>query len=250
MNEETSGTAESNNPQTTAVDNQPSQTNVDFDLDAILDAYLGEEVEAVDNHSIPVQEVLDNLDTDAKRILQNLRKDYTKKLQKVGEQKRQLEERERTWLSRQEDILRSKMQLPADFNLDAEGGVQTYIESKIAEMLLEQQKPLIEQVQMDQKRQFLQDFRRQNPDIDNYRDAIVEEMAKNPGVDLVNAYYIAKGKASDQRLNEVRLELEKQKETKLDAVRKVSTGNQVQAVGRPAFRNALDALDWLNKQKR
>lgn len=247
MNEENNGIVPDNNPSPVV---ETPTTIADFDLDAILDAYLGDEVEAIDSHSIPVQEILDNLDDDSKKIIQNLRKDYTRKLQKVGEQKRELEQRERTWLSRQEEMLKARMKLPEDFDLDSEGGVQTYIESKIAEMLLEQQRPLMEQVQMDQKRQFLQDFKSKNPDIENYRETIVEEMSRNPQLDLVNAYYIAKGKASDERLNQIKLELERNKEIKLDAVRKVAVGNQVSVNQRPQFKSALEAFEWLERNQK
>lgn len=251
MSEENSGTAESNTPQTTeaVATEQPSNRSVadytEFDLDSIINEYLGVEAESAERHSVDTQEVLKELPEDALKLIQNLRKDYTKKTQQLSLQKKELEQREQTWLNRQEQILRSKMNLPTDFDITAEGGVQKYLEVKVAEMLLEAQRPLVEQVEMETKRAELQEFRRQNPDIADYRDAMIEEMGKNPNLDVKTAYYLVKGKTADSKINEVRLELERQKEAKLNAVSKVGVGGTSRAEGIPRFTNALDAYRYL-----
>ena len=253
MSEENSGTATSNTPQAVET-TQPSTESVadytEFDLDSIINEYLGEGVEKVERHSINTQEVLKELPEDALKLIQNLRKDYTKKTQQLSTQKRELEQREQTWLSRQEHILRSKLDLPPDFDITAEGGIQKYLEVKVAEMLLEAQRPLVEQVEINNRREELQNFRRQNPDITEYREAMIGEMGKDPTLTLERAYYLAKGKSADRKINEVRLELEKQKEAKLHAVSKVGVGGTSRAEGTPRFTNALDAYRYLqSKQK-
>ena len=222
----------------------------EFDLDSLISEYLGDEAEASDNHSLSTQEILKELPSDALKLIQNLRKDYSRKTQQIAAQKKELESRERTWLSQQEHILRSKMNLPTDFDITTEGGIQKYLDSKVAEMLLEAQRPLVEQVQFEQKRQELQEFKAANPDLENYKVQIIEEMTKNPDVDLKTAYYIVKGRTANDEINKVRLELEKQKAERASAISKVSTGGIVRADGRPAFKNALDAYNWLQKNQK
>lgn len=252
MSEENSGTAPSNTPQAVET-TQPSTSVADyteFDLDSIINEYLGEGIENVERHSINTQEVLKELPEDALKLIQNLRKDYTKKTQQLSTQKRELEQREQNWLSRQEQILRSKMNLPEDFDITSEGGIQKYLDVKVAEMLLEAQKPLVEQVEMNNRREQLNDFKRQNPDIVDYRDAMIEEMSKDQTLSVEKAYYLVKGKTADQRLNQVRLELERQKEAQRNAVSKVGVGGTSRAEGIPKFTNALDAYHYLqSKQK-
>ena len=254
MSEENSGTAISNTPQTTeaVATEQPSNRSVadytEFDLDSIINEYLGVEAESAERHSVDTQEVLKELPEDALKLIQNLRKDYTKKTQLLSQQKKELEQRENTWLNRQEQILRSKMNLPEDFDITAEGGVQKYLEVKVAEMLLEAQRPLVEQVELENRRAQLNDFKKANPDITEYREAMIEEMAKDPNLSLEKAYYLAKGKTADSKLNQMKVELERQKEAKLNAVSKVGVGGTSRAEGVPRFTNALDAYRYLQSR--
>ena len=231
----------------TPVTSRPDYT--EFDLDSILNEYLGEEAEAEDSHSVSTQDILSNLDTDALKLIQNLRKDYSKKTQLIASQKKELENRERNWLSQQESLLRSKMNLPEDFDITSEGGLQAYINSKVAEMVLESSKPLREQVELENKRSELQAFKAANPDLENYKVDIINEMSANPDLDLKTAYYVVKGRNANNEINKVKLELEKQKAERAVAVSKVGIGGTVRADGTPSFKNALDALRWLESKK-
>ena len=217
----------------------------EFDLDLLISEYLGEEAEASDNHSLSTQEILKELPSDALKLIQNLRKDYSRKTQQIATQKKELESRERNWLTQQEQLLRSKMNLPEDFDITSDGGLQAYINSKVAEMVLESSRPLREQVELETKRQELQTFKSENPDIDKYRVDIINEMSANPDLDLKTAYYIVKGRTANDEINKVKLELEKQKADRAAQVAKVGVGGAVRANGTPVFKNAVDALNWL-----
>lgn len=221
----------------------------EFDLDLLIGEYLGEEAEAFDNHLLSTQDILKELPSDALKLIQNLRSSYTKKTQQIAAQKKELETREQTWLNQQERLLRSRMQLPEDFDITSDGGLQSYIQSKVAEMVLESQRPLKEAYELDQKRQELSDFKTANPDLDHYRFDIIEEMSKNPDLDLKTAYYVVKGRRSNDEVARVRLELEKQKAERHSAVSKVGVGGASRADSRPKFTNALDALRWLETKK-
>lgn len=226
----------------------PASNSIDytqFDLDSILNEYLGEEAEASDNHSVSTQDILAKLDTDALKLIKNLRSDYSKKTQLIAAQKKELESRERNWLTQQESLLRNKMNLPEDFDITSEGGLQSYIQSKVAEMVLESSRPLREQVELENKRSELQAFKTANPDLENYKVDIINEMSANPDIDLKTAYYIVKGRTANDEINKVKLELEKQKAERVAAISKVGVGGAVRANGTPVFKNAVDALNWI-----
>lgn len=242
MNLENSEIAESNNSQ---IENNESDN---FDLDAVLNEYLGIEAESSEKHSINTQEVLKELPEDALKLIQNLRKDYTKKTQLISEQKKELEQRERTWLDRQESILRSKINLPEDFDIYAEGGIQRYLDTKVAEMLLEQTQPLREQIELEERRTQLSAFKASNPDIVEYKEEIVLEMSKNPNLDIRSAYYLVKGKSADEKINQIKLDLERAKQDKANSFSKVSTGGVSRAEGTPKFTDASQAYRYLIQQ--
>lgn len=244
LNENDVGTAESNTPTTEAA---PVQTSAAFDLDSILHEYLGEEAESTTNHSLNTKEVLETLPPEALKLIQNLRSDYSKKTQALSKQRNELAEREQSWLERQEEVLRSKMSLPEDFDIYGENGIQSYIQAQVAQALLEAQQPLREAHETAKLREEVTEFKRAHPDMENYKEAIVAEMLKDNSLDIKKAYFLVRGREAEKELSNMKAQLEMAKVDRVNAARKVGTGGMA---GRPEpqFKNARQAYEFYKTQ--
>ena len=237
------GTAESTTPTTEPA---PVQSAT-FDLDSIINEYLGEEAEASTNHSVNTKEVLESLPPDALKLLQNLRSDYSKKTQALSKQRNELAEREQSWLQRQEEVLRSKMSLPEDFDIYADNGIQSYIQAQVAQALLEAQQPIREAHETAKLREDVAQFKREHPDMENYKEAIVAEMLNDNSIDIKKAYFLVRGREAEKELTNMKAQLEQAKTERFIAAKKVGTGAMA---GRPEpqFKNARQAYEHFKTQ--
>jgi len=219
-----------------------------LDLDSLLNEYLGQEAESSTNHSVNTKDIIESLPPDALKLIQNLRSDYSRKTQELSKQRNELAEREQSWLDRQEEQLRNKMALPEDFDIYGDNGIQSYIQAKVAEALLEAQRPLKEAHETARMREDIAQFKREHPQVEQYKEAIVAEMLKDNSLDLKRAYFLVRGKEAEKELQTMKSQLEEAKAERILNAKKVSTGAMA---GRPEpqFKNARAAYEFYKTQE-
>jgi len=236
-------------PATTTDASQSASEPPRLSIDDLLDQHLsGEEFQKDKHKGVDYNKVLEELPSDAKKLIQNLREDYRSKTTKLSSRKKELEERERSLLSRKtEDDLRNAMSLPEDLDLYDPSGLQKFIEAKTAERL----NSLLEPARMDLKRseriEQVKSFEREHPDLNKYKPEIAK-MITEKNVTIEDAYYMLKGREHKAALEQKNSEISQYKQAARDAGFKVSIG-QATSQAKPKFKNAYEAYQWHQKQK-
>ena len=218
-------------------------------LDDLLDQHLkGDEFKQEKHKGVDYNKVLEELPSDAKKLIQNLREDYRSKTTTLSSRKKELEEREKSLLSRKtEEDLRNAMSLPEDLALYDPQGLQKFIEAKTAERL----NSLLEPARMDLKRSERIDqvktFEREHPDLPKYKPQIAKLITEK-NMTIEDAYYLLKGKEHKAALEDKNSQIKQYKQAARDAGFKVSIG-QATSQAKPKFNTAYEAYQWHQKQK-
>ena len=172
--------------------------------------------------------VVKELPDDAQKLMANLRADYTRKTQALAEERKQLEAM-RNSLSNSE--FNSKIDEVANaetVQLDPydDNSFNARIEQEVARRLQEMMKPIRMEQEMSNKRQALENFKRDNPDLMDYRSEVAELLQGNDALSLQDAYYIVKGRKTQGRLQELENENKLRTEKMREAGLKISTGTR------------------------
>ena len=172
--------------------------------------------------------VVKELPDDAQKLMANLRADYTRKTQALAEERKQLEAM-RNSLSNSE--FNSKIDEVANaetVQLDPydDNSFNARIEQEVARRLQEMMKPIRMEQEMSNKRQALENFKRDNPDLMDYRSEVAELLQGNDALSLQDAYYIVKGRKTQTRLQELENENKLRTEKMREAGLKISTGTR------------------------
>lgn len=172
--------------------------------------------------------VIEDLPDDAKNLMSNLRADYTRKTQALAEERKKLEALRNSLAnddfnrSIDEVANRETVQLdPYDDN-----SFNARIEQEVARRLQEMMKPIRMEQQLSEKKQALENFKRDNPDLMDYRSEVAEMLQKNEALSLQDAYYIVKGRKTQTRLQELEEENKLRTEKMREAGLKISTGTR------------------------
>lgn len=221
-----------------------------------------EEFEEDANHKgmKPLHEWMQHIPEDVRKHVANIRSSYTKKTQELAEMRRELAaEREALHQQRQRAVNNPYLQ-EAQAELERQGdqpndlyteaGLQAEIKRQASLMLQEMMKPAQEQIQVEQRRMQLQQFKADNPELmDNeYRLPVAQMLQERPELKLEDAFYIVKAKVEAAKAKEEREELAKQKSVRRKALKKTSTGKAVSPSGVPRFKNAWEAYNYHKSQ--
>jgi len=87
-------------------------------------------------------------------------------------------------------------------------------------------KPIRQEQELNTKRQALESFKSQNPDLMDYRDDIVPLLQSNEALTLQDAYFIVKGKAQNEKLRILEQENTARKEKMREAGLKINAGTK------------------------
>jgi len=209
----------------------------------------------------PLHEWMQHIPEDVRKHVANIRSSYTRKTQEIAEMRKQLEA-ERAALSQQRQMavnnpyleraqaeLAQQSDQPND--LYTEQGLQAEIKRQASLMLQEMMKPAQEQIQVEQRRMQLQQFKTEHPELmDNeYRLPVAQMLQDRPELKLEDAFYIVKAKVEAAKAKEEREQLAQQKSSRRKALKKTSTGKAVSPSGTPRFKNAWEAYQYHKSQQ-
>jgi hypothetical protein len=113
-------------------------------------------------------------------------------------------------------------------------------------MLKEMLQPAQEELQLQQRKLQLEDFKRDNPELTDpeYRKPVLELLAQRPELKLEDAFYIVKAKVGSQKINDERSKFAEQKSARRDTALKSSVGSRTAVAATPKFKNAVEAYNW------
>jgi len=172
--------------------------------------------------------VVKSLPEEAQKLMANLRADYTRKTQELAAQRKEVE-------SLQQSLMNSEFNKTID---DLAGGetveldpydnasFEARIQQEVARRMQEMMAPIRQEQAQNQKRQALETFKSQNPDLMDYRDEIVPLLQANEALSLQDAYYIVKGKAQNEKLRKLEEENNARKERMREAGLKINAGTK------------------------
>jgi hypothetical protein len=172
-------------------------------------------------------QVYDGLPDDAKKIIANLRSDYTKKTQSIAEQRKILEADRKALL---ESGFYDNMAKQADVSVELDpfnaGSIEAKIQQEVAKRMREMLEPMRQEAAVNKRAIALDNFKRENPDIDTYRVDIARELMKDKTLTLEKAYWMVKGQKTTEISKQTAHELAQYKKAAQDYGLKVGGANR------------------------
>ena len=226
-------------------------TNEPFTVEKLADLQLPDG----EHKGIDYNATIKALPEDAQKILANLRADYTKKTQALANSQKELTEQRQALLQSQmfkdmeakanEPRVEADPWDPAAFN--------QRIEQEVAKRMSDVFRPMKEEIEIQQRRNKLQEFKTANPDLETYKTEIVEVLKTNESLNLEQAYYIVKGKNQTETLRAKEQELAAYKSAAKEYGLKVGIGstNSGPMTPPPSIkRDAYSIYRWLQANQK
>lgn len=221
-----SGTAERTGPQTfrTRADNALDQVRSNRTLSEQVKGADSISIDAIPDDALPASEdtfkgldynaIIESLPEDAKKLVSNLRKDYTRKTQEISQQRRELEVLQQSLVGSEWDKSIEAMSNSETVELDpySTESFEQRIQQEVAKRMNEMMAPLRQEQEYIRQKQRLDQFKADNPDLQDYKTEIVSMLKENQSLSLQDAYYIAKGKATNEQLRQAQTELQAHRE--------------------------------------
>lgn len=198
---------------------------------------------------------INELPEDAKKILANLRSDYTRKTQEISRQQKELEAQRQALLESEayRNIQAKAAEAPIDADPFDPQAFNQRIEQEVAKRLNEVLKPMQQEFEVQQRRQKLEKFKSDNPDLETYKTEIVEVLKTNDNLTLEQAYYMVKGRNQTETLRKAEQELQAYKTAAKDYGLKVSVGSVNTGPLKPPAsvkRDAYSVYRWLQANQK
>lgn len=204
---------------------------------------------------IDYNKTINELPDDAKKILANLRSDYTRKTQELSSKQKELESQRQALM--ESDAYRNIQSKAGEARVDADPfdpqAFNQRIEQEVAKRLADVLKPMQTEYESQQRRQKLERFKSENPDLETYKTEIVEVLKTNDNLNLEQAYYLVKGKTQTQKLRQAEQELVAYKTAAKDYGLKVSIGSVNSGPLKPPAsvkRDAYSVYRWLQANQK
>lgn len=205
----------------------------------------------------PLNEWIHNVPEDVRKHLANIRADYTRKTQELARMRKEVEEAQRAMRQQNENIINSSTaRLTANIDEEAEydlfdpDGMKAEIQRQAQIMLRDMLKPAQEELQIQQRRLQLEQFKAENPELTDpeYRTEIVNLLKTRPELKMEDAFYIVKSKIGATRLQEERAELAERKARQKEMAMLSARGTRTRPQGQPKFKSAVEAYKWHKSQ--
>ena len=219
-------------------------------LEDLMNADFGEDPIMSQTHKglKPYNEILQHIPEDARKLVSNLRAMATQKTQEVAEQRRALEAERQNLIRERELLLNGGFQKqinelatkPIEHDPWSEEGMQQRIQQEAAKMFQQMLNPLQVELEQAKRGAQLEAFKAANPDLVTYREDIAKLLIAREDLKLEDAYYIVKGqKAAESVIKE-----REAAKARVSAVNKTSTGQNVNGVTVPKFKDAWESYQW------
>jgi len=196
---------------------------------------------------------------DVRKHIGNLRASYTRKTQELANLRKELEAERDAMVSQRQQTMNNPAYQKAvelanseeQFDLYDPEGMKREIERQAAIQLKQMLEPAREQIKMEQRKVELQRFKDQNPELmdDAYRLPIAKMLHERPELRLEDAFYIVKAKVGAEKLEAEKRQMEAQRASRRETLKKTSTGANATPKGSPKFKDAWAAYQYHKAQQ-
>jgi len=199
----------------------------------------------------PYNEILQHIPEDARKLVANLRSMATQKTQEVAEQRRQLESERASLIREREALLNGTFAKniselatkEVQFDPWSEEGMQQKIQQEAAKMFQQMLNPLQTELEQAKRGAQLEAFKSANPDLMTYKTEIAKLLVDREDLKLEDAYYIVKG----QKAAQAAAADKEAARARVSSVAKTSTGNNVNGVTIPKFKDSWEAYNFFKQ---
>ena len=221
-----------------------------------------EKVRSYENISLEEGESFDAIydaqTPEVQRLLGSLRGDYTRKMQALSKQRRELEDLQATLTT--SDAFKA-LQVAAqeaaasgeEFDPFDPKSFQSYVDRKVTQQLQAVLQPLAEQQQKAANERKLNDFMDAHPELrtdENIRSSVRDMLVANEGLNLEQAYWIVKGKLSKHQQEQQIQQQQQKKEINRQVAARIGNGrkNGMTAPPNVSEMTGADIYSYLEKQ--
>ena len=207
----------------------------------------------------PLHQWVQHLPEDVRKHIGNLRASYTRKTQELANLRKELEAERDAMVSQRQQTMNNPAYQKAvelanseeQFDLYDPEGMKREIERQAAIQLKQMLEPAREQIKMEQRKVELQRFKDQNPELmdDAYRLPIAKMLHERPELRLEDAFYIVKAKVGAEKLEAEKRQMEAQRASRRETLKKTSTGANASPKGSPKFKDAWAAYQYHKAQQ-
>jgi cell division septum initiation protein DivIVA len=201
----------------------------------------------------PLHEWMPHIPEEVRKHIANIRSDYTRKMQEISSQRKELENLRNELLSTKESTLNNpllqslgQVDEEAQHDLYSEEGIQAEIKRQASIMLKDMLKPAQEKIQQERRQMELNQFKAEHPELtdDNYRLPIARMLIERPELKLEDAYFIVKAKVDSERVAQEKQELAQRTNNRKEVFEKTSTGRNSAPKVPPKTRDAWEIYQW------
>lgn len=201
----------------------------------------------------PLHEWMPHIPEEVRKHIANIRSDYTRKMQEISSQRKELENLRNELLSTKESTLNNpllqslgEVDEEAQHDLYSEEGIQAEIKRQASLMLKDMLKPAQEKIQQERRQMELNQFKTEHPELtqEAYRLPIAKMLIERPELKLEDAYYIVKAKVDSELASQEREALAQQRSNRKEVFSKTSTGRNSAPKVPPKTRDAWELYQW------
>jgi len=206
----------------------------------------------------PLSSWINNVPEDVRKHLANIRADYTRKTQELAAMRREVEAAQNQMRLQNENFVNgalaqkvANVDTTAEYDLFDPEGMKAEIQRQASLMLAEMLKPAQEEIQIQQRKVQLEQFKLANPEMTDpeYRKPMIELLKSRPELSMEDAFYIIKAKVGSSKLQQERDEIAARKQRQRETVMKSSSGSRSAPSGVPKFNNAIEAYRYHKAQQ-
>jgi hypothetical protein len=241
---------------------QPEETFEDYTLDDLMK--LTEENDPLFSNDAqhkgmkPLNHWIQHTPEDVRKHLANIRADYTRKTQELARMRREVEDAQKKMKLQSDTIVNGALasslknvDTTTEYDLFDPEGMKNEIQRQAQLLLKEMLQPAQEQIEIQQRKLQLEQFKVDNPEITDpeYRKPMIELLKSRPELKMEDAFFIVKAKVGSSKLQQERDQIAARKQRQREVVRKSSSGSRSTPSGTPQFKNALEAYKWHKAQQ-
>jgi hypothetical protein len=202
--------------------------------------------------------IYDSMPESVQRAMGSLRGDYTRKMQALSKQRRELEDLQATLTT--SDAFKA-LQVAAqqaaasgeEFDPFDPKSFQSYVDRMVTQQLQQVLEPLAQQQQKTANERKLNDFMDAHPELrtdENIRSAVRDMLVANESLNLEQAYWIVKGKLSKHQQQQQIQQEQQKKEINRQVAARIGNGrkNGLTAPPNVSEMSGADIYSYLEKQ--
>jgi len=199
--------------------------------------------------------VYEDLPDDGKKLIANLRADYTKKTQSLSEARKQLEADRKAMLESgfYDKVKTASESFTGELDPFNPSSIEAKIQAEVAKRMKEMIEPLRQEAELNKRQIALDNFKKENPDLQEYKTDIAKLLMADKTLTLEKAYWIVKGQKTTEYSRKTESELAEYKKAARDYGLKVGGANRGTAGNIPDHvrqKGAVAIYEWVSAQKK